>query len=122
MTLSVSVHVVLSHGGRADLLDGVPRLLVAVAALLALALACRLLVDLDPAHFNLWLGIAAASFLAATVCWARLVLRRPRTAQFPAPPLHPTRLSGDSMRRLWIAFVAVVLASFAVFGWVGTRI
>jgi nitric oxide reductase subunit B len=26
------------------------------------------------------------------------------------------------MRRLWIAFVAVVLASFAVLGWVGTRI
>jgi uncharacterized protein involved in response to NO len=81
MTLSVSVHVVLSHGGRAELLDGAPRPLVAVAGLLALALACRLLVDLDPAHFNLWLGIAAASFLVATVCWARLVLRRPRPAE-----------------------------------------
>jgi len=90
MTLSVSVHVVLSHGGGADLLDGVPRPLVAVAALLALALACRLLVDLDPAHFNLWLGIAAASFLATTMCWARLVLRRPRPAQsVPHRCTHP---------------------------------
>jgi uncharacterized protein involved in response to NO len=81
MTLSVSVHVVLSHGGRAELLDGVPRPLVAVAALLGLALACRLLVDLDAARLKLWLGAAAASFLAATACWAGLVLRRPRPEQ-----------------------------------------
>jgi len=44
--------------------------------LLALALACRLLVDVDAARLNLWLGIAAACFLASTVCWALLLLRR----------------------------------------------
>ena len=76
LTLSVSVHVVLSHGGRAELLGRTPRPLVAVGVLLALALACRMLVDLDAARLNLWLGIAAASFLASTVCWALLLFRR----------------------------------------------
>jgi len=84
LTLSVSVHVVLSHGGRAELLDMAPHPLRALGALLALALACRLLVDLDPARFNLWLGLAAASFLAATLCWGWLLLRRPRPALVPA--------------------------------------
>jgi uncharacterized protein involved in response to NO len=77
LTLSVSVHVVLSHGGQAGMLDGAPRPLRAVAGLLALALACRMLVDLDPARFTLWLGIAAASFLCATLFWGWLVFRRP---------------------------------------------
>jgi uncharacterized protein involved in response to NO len=89
MTLSVSVHVVLTHGGRAGLLDTAPRALVAVAALLAVALACRLLVDLDPAHLNLWLGTAAASFLAATASWAWLIFGRPRPE--PAAPERRTQ-------------------------------
>jgi len=80
LTLSVSTHVVLSHGGGAELLDGAPRPLRAAGALLALALACRLLVDLDPARFNLWLGLAAISFLAATLFWGWLLFRRPVSA------------------------------------------
>src|SRR5206468_3007119 len=58
LTLSVSFHLFLSHGGRAELLARTPRPLVGVGVLLALALACRLLVDVDAARLNLWLGIA----------------------------------------------------------------
>jgi len=50
---------------------------VALAAgLLAVALVARLLLDVDPARFHLWLGTSAAAFLGATVPWAALTLSR----------------------------------------------
>ena len=50
---------------------------VALAAgLLAVALITRLLLDVDPPHFHLWLGTSAAAFLGATVPWAALTLAR----------------------------------------------
>jgi hypothetical protein len=75
MVFAVSAHVILSHGGATDLLDQSPWQLRAMAALLAVALACRMLVDLDPPHLRVWLGSAAAAFLASTLFWAHFLFR-----------------------------------------------
>src|SRR5256885_956833 len=42
---------------------------------LVVALAFRMVVDLAPAHFKLWLGIAATAFLAATMFWAHFLVK-----------------------------------------------
>jgi len=76
LTFAISLHVVLSHGGRLALLDATPWQVPVVGALIAVALGARLLVDLWPAHFGLWLGTAATAFLAATIFW--LLLAAPR--------------------------------------------
>jgi hypothetical protein len=52
-----------------------PWQLVAGGALLAVALTARTLLELDPPNFHLWLGMAAASFLTATVLWGALLRR-----------------------------------------------
>jgi uncharacterized protein involved in response to NO len=78
LVFAVSIHVILSHGGATELLTKSPWQLKALAALLALALACRLLVDLDPARLKFWLGTAAAAFLASTVVWAQFSVRKLR--------------------------------------------
>jgi len=75
LTLTVSAHVALTHGGQAELLRGRPRPAVAMVALLALALAGRILVVVDQTRFYLWLGIAASAFLAATVAWTMLFIK-----------------------------------------------
>jgi len=74
MALAVSLHVALSHGGHPERLSGSPWQVWVMGALLLVATATRLLVGADPARLTLWLGIAAASFLLATVAWAALVL------------------------------------------------
>lgn len=84
--LSISVHVTLTHAGRAKLLEQRPWQVKGFALLLAVALAFRFALDLDPVHFNLWLGCAAACFLSATVVWGLLVI--PHLTEGP-PPLHP---------------------------------
>ena len=45
----------------------VARRLAIAAALLALSMVGRVMVELDPPWFHLWMGLSAASFLAATV-------------------------------------------------------
>jgi len=71
--LSVSIHVALTHAGRARLLEQRPWQVAGLALLLAAAVACRAAVDLDPVRFMLWLGCASAAFLGATVLWGWLV-------------------------------------------------
>jgi hypothetical protein len=73
LVFAVSTHVVLSHGARPEQLHGRPWQLVAAAALLALALCARVLVDVDPARTATWIAIAGASFLCGTIFWAALV-------------------------------------------------
>lgn len=80
LVLAVSIHVTLSHSGRAERLHETPCTLVALAALLAVALGARLLVDLDPARLLLWTGVAAAAFLAASLAWAATLLGGRRIA------------------------------------------
>jgi len=46
------------------------------AAFLAVALAARILVEVDPPSFNLWLGIACAAFVGATLLTLRAFIRR----------------------------------------------
>ncbi len=82
MALAVSLHVAIAHGG--ELLEltlgvGGARGAGTLLGLMVLALTARVLVDVDPLRFNLWLGTAAAALLAATMAWAWLWLRyRPR--------------------------------------------
>jgi len=76
LALSVGVHVVLAHGGFEKLVRGRPWQVPVFGGLLLLAMLLRALVDFDPARFFLWLGAAAAAFLASTLFWAALVLPR----------------------------------------------
>lgn len=46
------------------------------AAFLAVALAARILVEVDPPSFNLWLGIACAAFVGATLFTLRSFIQR----------------------------------------------
>ncbi len=78
MALSVAYHVAQSHGGTPRVLAERPRPLVAMVVLLGSAVVLRALVDLDRAHERPWLGAASVAFLAATLCWAALVLPRLR--------------------------------------------
>lgn len=79
LTFAISLHVVLAHGGRLRLLDATPWQVPTVAGLISVALGARLMVDLWPTHFELWLGTAAAAFLAATIAWLHLALPRLRS-------------------------------------------
>lgn len=51
---------------------GAGRRLALPAGLFALAMVGRVMVELDPVNFHLWMGLSAAAFLAATVACARL--------------------------------------------------
>jgi len=48
------------------------RKLAWAGGLIALSLVCRVMVELDPTSFHLWMGLSAASFLAATVTCVRV--------------------------------------------------
>ncbi|HET8541926.1 MAG TPA: NnrS family protein [Anaeromyxobacter sp.] len=73
LTLAVSAHVVLSHGGRPEHLRGSPPALRLMAALLAVAFAGRILAGLDLARIPEWLAVSGAAFVGAVVCWAAAV-------------------------------------------------
>ena len=51
-------------------LQAAARRLAIAAALLALSMLGRVMVELDPTSFHLWMGISAASFLAGTIACA----------------------------------------------------
>jgi hypothetical protein len=61
----------LTQLGRAARLGFATRQLAYAAGLLAVSLVGRILVELDPVNFHLWMGISAASFLGATVPWLK---------------------------------------------------
>ena len=75
MALAVSLHVVFTHEGRGDLLARSPPEVKAMGALLALAVAARVLVGVQPGLVRVWLGLGAAAFLSALGVWARAVWR-----------------------------------------------
>jgi hypothetical protein len=95
--LSVSIHVALTHAGRGRLLESRPWQVAGMAALLAVALAFRVALDLDPVRFKLWLGCASASFLAATVLWGWLVVPQLTTGSEPAKKARPSGWSVQSV-------------------------
>lgn len=69
LAMAVGAHVIVGHAGRDALKDGRPWPLVASGTLLLAAMIPRALLDFDPPRFFLWLGTAAAMFLAATLLW-----------------------------------------------------
>jgi uncharacterized protein involved in response to NO len=75
LALSISTHVVLSHGGAPQLLNQRPWPVALMGALLLAALVLRALVNTDQAHVYRWLGLAAAAFLSATLVWAVFLVR-----------------------------------------------
>ena len=76
LVLAVAAHLSLSRQPVTERQRARPWQLALGGGLLAVALTARTLLELDPPNFHLWLGMAAASFLTATVPWAALV--RPR--------------------------------------------
>jgi hypothetical protein len=76
LVLAVAAHLSLSRHPVTEGQRARPWQLALGGGLLAVALTARTLLELDPPNFHLWLGMAAASFLTATVPWA--ALRRPR--------------------------------------------
>ncbi|HTO99691.1 MAG TPA: NnrS family protein [Myxococcales bacterium] len=75
LALSISTHVVLSHGGAPQLLGQRPWPVALMGALLFAALTFRVLVDADQPHVYRWLGLAAAAFLCATLVWGAFLVR-----------------------------------------------
>ena len=75
ITLAVSAHVSLAHGGREDLVHAPLRAAALIGVGIGGAVACRLLVDLDPIHFNRWLALGSAAFLCASFAWLALILQ-----------------------------------------------
>ncbi|HET9449923.1 MAG TPA: NnrS family protein [Aggregicoccus sp.] len=80
VTMAISTHVVLAHGGHGRLLQQSPWTVGGFGALCLLALLTRGLASLDPAHLREWLAVAAASFLGALTLWGFTVLPRLRDA------------------------------------------
>jgi hypothetical protein len=55
------------------------RKLAWAGSLVALSLVGRVMVELDPTWFHLWMGLSAASFLAATIACLRIPVRTPQS-------------------------------------------
>jgi uncharacterized protein involved in response to NO len=83
MALAVSVHVVLAHGGRPALLHGRPWQVGGLGALVGGAVVARALMAVAPGGYQVWLGLAAGCFLAATLLWAHLLLPALRAPPVP---------------------------------------
>ena len=83
LALAVSTQVTLGHRGYGHVMMGKPWQVPAIGGFLTVALISRFAMDFDPAHFFVWMGIAAASFLAGTAVWAAFLLPK-----MIAPPLE----------------------------------
>ena len=80
LSLSIALHVALTHAGRGQSLDRRPWAVGAFGGALVLSLLVRLLFDFDPPHLRLWLGAGASCFVLATLAWLWLALRSMRVA------------------------------------------
>jgi uncharacterized protein involved in response to NO len=76
LVLAVATQIALSRAERPQPMPRAPWQLVVSCALVVAALIGRVLLEVDPPHFHLWLGASAAAFLTATVPWAALTLGR----------------------------------------------
>jgi uncharacterized protein involved in response to NO len=77
LVLAVAAHLANSRRPLTERQRARPWQLALGGGLLAVALTARTLLELDPPNFHLWLGMAAASFLTATVPWGALGRLRP---------------------------------------------
>jgi uncharacterized protein involved in response to NO len=76
LAFSISSQVILGHGGFEQQANGYPRSLAAMVALLVLALAARMMVELRADQVTFWISWASGLFLLATLCWGGLLLPR----------------------------------------------
>lgn len=74
LALVVSSHVAVAHAGEAEGLAKRPWRVGSMGLLLLAAVGARLMIDLQPERFSLWIGVAASCFLAATLAWASIVV------------------------------------------------
>ena len=74
LALAVSTQVVLGHGGYREQMLGRPWQVPVMGGLILAAVVARSLVEFDRQHFFVWIGIAAALFLAATLVWAAFLV------------------------------------------------
>ncbi len=91
--LAVSSQVILGHGGYRELLFGRPWPVAVLVGCVALATVARLAMAIDRGRYFVWMGLAAAAFLLATLAWAWFVVPgivRPRAAPDGRPVgAHP---------------------------------
>lgn len=69
LTLGVSTHVTLAHGGYAKLRDGRPWVVPVMAACLVAGLGFRVAMEFDKPRFFEWMGVGASCFVAALIAW-----------------------------------------------------
>jgi uncharacterized protein involved in response to NO len=75
MAYAISTHVVLSHSGERGAASKRQPLIHTMAALFAVALVARILLNVRPQQYSVWLGVASGAFLLATASWGALLLR-----------------------------------------------
>ena len=92
MALSVGLHVTLAHSGDTRHLSGRPWQVPVYGGFLLAAAVLRALCDFDRVRFLVWLGSAAAFFLAASLVETLVV---PRCSTLRAR----TKRSGDAVQR-----------------------
>lgn len=78
MTLAVSAHVSLAHGGREGAAKTNHWQVPLLGGSILVAIVFRVLLTLDPARTRLHMGIAAGAFILGTLFWLALVLPQTR--------------------------------------------
>ncbi len=74
LALAVATQVTLGHRGYRAEMEGRPAAVVAIGGLMVAAIVARTLMQVDPARYFLWMGVAAALFLGATLAWMAFLL------------------------------------------------
>lgn len=73
LSLAIGSQVSFGHAGRRDEVLGRPVSVVVMAALMVVAAIARAAMELQPAHYRIWMSIAAVMFLAALLVWSAWV-------------------------------------------------
>jgi len=76
ITMCVALHVALSHSTGQDLVMKPVWQTQVFGGSIFLALACRIVAELDPAHRFDWIAAGAALFMFALLPWGQMVLPR----------------------------------------------
>lgn len=74
LALAVGTQVTLGHSGHRDVMLGRPWQVWVIGVLMGTAILARGLMQVDPARYFLWMGLASGAFLAATVVWMVFLL------------------------------------------------
>lgn len=69
LALAVGTQVTLGHSGHREVMLGRPWQVAVIGSLMGFAIVARVLMQVDPARYFVWMGLAAAAFLGATAVW-----------------------------------------------------